>query len=32
MEVTHTILIFDVIALVGIMIASTVYLHKHKFH
>ena len=32
MEVTHTILIFDVIALVGIMVASTVYLYKHKVH
>jgi len=32
MEVTHTILIFDIIALMGIMIASTVYLYKNKFH
>jgi len=32
MEVTHTILIFDIIALVGIMIASTMYLYKNKFH
>jgi len=32
MEITHTILIFDVIALVGIMFTSAVYLYKHKFH
>ena len=32
MEVTHTILMFDAIALVGIMFASAVYLYKHKYH
>jgi|GEM_PF-3189273 len=32
MEITQTILVFDVIALVGIMIASAVYLYRHKTH
>ncbi len=32
MEITHTILVFDVIALMGIMISSAVYLYRHKFH
>ena len=32
MEITQTIIIFDVIALVGIMLTSAVYLHRHKFH
>jgi len=32
MEATHTIIIFDVIALVGIMLTSAIYLYKHKFH
>lgn len=30
MEITQTILIFDVIALVGIMIASAIYMYRHK--
>ncbi len=32
MDVTNTILIFDVIALLGIMISSAVYLYHHKYH
>ena len=32
MEVTHTILFFDVIALVGIMLASAVYMYRHKLN
>ncbi len=30
MDITQTILIFDVIALVGIMISSAVYMYRHK--
>ncbi len=32
MEVTHTILVFDVIALMGIIVSSAVYLYRHKIH
>lgn len=30
MEITQTILVFDVIALVGIMISSAIYMYRHK--
>ncbi len=32
MEITHSILVFDVIALMGIMVSSAVYLYRHKTH
>jgi hypothetical protein len=32
MEITQTILIFDAIALVGIMVSSAIYLYRHKYH
>lgn len=32
MEITQTIIIFDVIALVGIMLVSAAYMCRHKFH
>jgi hypothetical protein len=31
MEITQTILIFDVIALVGIMVSSAVYLYRNQY-
>ncbi len=30
MEITQTIIILDVIALVGIMISSAIYMYRHK--
>ncbi len=32
MEITHTILVFDVIALIGIIVSSAVYMYRHKVH